>query len=593
MRAPGSSDEGFGALLRRHRSASGLTQEELAERSMLSIRAIANMESGRTARPYRRSVLRLAAALELPGPERELLERQARAGLSARPAKPAQSTAGAAASPAPAARQRTRPSHEVPRQLPPALPRLAGRTRELNALMSSLMAPARSNAAMKTLAIVGAPGVGKTTLAVHWAHLVAQRFPDGQLYVDLRGFHATADPLTPDEAIRGLLNALGNPPAGARGTPAARSGLYRSLLANRSMLIVLDDARDAQQVRPLLPGSPSCLVVVTSRTQLTGLVAADGARPLLVDTLTQAQAVELLSHRLGKDRLAREPRAADELAGLCARLPLALAIVAARAAASPPLPLETLAAELRVPTRRLDAMDTGDAATSLRMLYSCSYGQLTGPAARMFRLLSVHPGPDVTVPAAASLAAIPADQTRAVLRELVRCHLVTEQAAGRFAFHSLLRAYAAERARAEDGTSELRRAFLRALDHYAQAAHAAASQLLRPDDHKIAPPPLRPGVTREHIADPGQAMAWFRAEHQVLDALNAEAASAVPYPAADRLQLALAVYVGRRVRWTGRAPGRRPAVEIVTMGARARRRPGPSLAAGSRGELAVGEDDVG
>jgi hypothetical protein len=264
--------------------------------------------------------------------------------------------------------------------------------------------------------------------------------------------------------------------------------------------------------------------------------------------------------------------------------------VAARAAASPPLPLETLAAELRVPTRRLDAMDTGDAATSLRMLYSCSYGQLTGPAARMFRLLSVHPGPDVTVPAAASLAAIPADQTRAVLRELARCHLVTEQA-GRFAFHSLLRAYAAERARAEDGTSGLRRAFLRALDHYAQAAHAAASQLLRPDDHKIAPPPLRPGVTREDIADPGQAMAWFQAEHQVLDALNARAASAVPCPAADRLQLALAVYVGRRVRWTGRGPARRPAVEIVTVGAK--RRPGRSLAAGSRAELSVGEDDVG
>jgi hypothetical protein len=186
--------------------------------------------------------------------------------------------------------------------------------------------------------------------------------------------------------------------------------------------------------------------------------------------------------------------------------------VAARAAASPPLPLETLAAELRVPTRRLDAMDTGDAATSLRMLYSCSYGQLTGPAARMFRLLSVHPGPDVTVPAAASLAAIPADQTRAVLRELARCHLVTEQA-GRFAFHSLLRAYAAERARAEDGTSGLRRAFLRALDHYAQAAHAAASQLLRPDDHKIGPAaaPARSHARRHRGSRAGDGLVSGRA----------------------------------------------------------------------------------
>jgi transcriptional regulator with XRE-family HTH domain len=591
MRAPGSSDEGFGALLRWHRSVSGLTQEELAERSMLSIRAIANMESGRTTRPYRRSVLRLAAALELPGPERELLEREARTGLPGQPARRDLGPAGGEANPGSGTRQRRRQSPAVPRQLPPTLARLAGRTRELNVLMSSLMAPARSNGTMKTLAVVGAPGVGKTTLALHWAHLVAHRFPDGQLYVDLRGFDPSGDPIAPDEAIRGLLDALGHPSAASRATPAARAGLYRSLLVNRSMLIVLDDARDAEQVRPLLPGNPSCLVVVTSRSQLTGLVAAHGAYPLLLDPLSQAGAVELLSHRLGENRLAREQRAVDEIAGLCARLPLALATVAARAAASPSLPLEALAAELRSPARRLDAMDTGDAATSLRTLYSCSYRQLSGPAAHMFRLLSVHPGPDITAPAAASLAAIPADQSRAVLRELVRCHLLTEHEPGRFALHDLLRAYAAERARIDDGRPGLRRAFLRALDHYAQAAQAAAAQLKWPDDDKVAPHPPRPGVTREAIADPGQAMAWFYAEHQVLDALTAQANGAEPDATLGRLQLALAVYLGRRGRWNGHAPGGQTPVQTVTRPGRPAARALPG--AGHRDGLTVGEGDVG
>jgi transcriptional regulator with XRE-family HTH domain len=591
MRAPSRSDVSFGALLRWHRSVSGLTQEELAERSMLSIRAIANMESGRTTRPYRRSVLRLAAALELPGPERELLEKEARAGLSGRPARRDQAAAGAGPNPGPGPRRRGDKAHEVPRQLPPGLPRLAGRKRELRVLMSSLMAPARSNGTMKTVAVVGAPGVGKTTLAVHWAHLVAHRFPDGQLYVDLRGFDADGGPITPDDAIRGLLVALGHPTAAARATPAARAGLYRSLLANRSMLIVLDDARDAEQVRPLLPGNPSCLVVVTGRTQLTGLVAADGAYPLHLDALSQAEALELLSHRLDQERMTREPRAAGELAALCAGLPLALATVAARAAANPALPLEALAAELRVPTRRLDAMDTGDPATSLRTLYACSYRQLAGPAARMFRLLSVHPGPDITSPAAASLAAIPADRAHTVLRELARCHLVSEHVPGRFAFHNLLRAYATERARADDAGPDRRRAFLRALDHYAQAARAAAAALPWSDDGQLSPSPPRPGVTREDIADPGQALAWLQAERDVLGALVEQATSAEARPAVDQLQVVLAAYRGRPVRRNGRAPGRRVAVAIV--GRPAGPAAGTIRGAGPRRELPVGDGDIG
>jgi DNA-binding SARP family transcriptional activator len=308
-----------------------------------------------------------------------------------------------------------------PRELPAGVPHFTGRA-GLLAMLTGLLD--RSSAeSSETVLISGMAGVGKTALAVHWGHEVAKRFPDGQLYVDLHGYDSSGAPLRPAEAIREFMDALGVPAARIPAGTQAQAGLYRSLLASQRMLILLDNARDAAQVRPLLPGSAGCLVLVTSRNELTGLAATDGARLLTVDVLTGAEARVLLSRRLGSERVAAEPDATAELIMLCARLPLALNIAAARAAARPNHPLAAVAAALRDERGRLDALDTGEPASSARTVFSWSYRNLSQPAARMFRLLGLHPGPDITVAAAASLAGITPGQARRCLEELTVTHL--------------------------------------------------------------------------------------------------------------------------------------------------------------------------
>ena len=221
----------------------------------------------------------------------------------------------------------------------------------------------------------------------------SKRFPDGQLYVNLRGFDPSGSATSPDDALRYFLDALAVPPQRMPADLEARAGLFRSMLDGKRVLIVLDNARDSDQVRPLLPGSPGSLVVVTSRSQLTGLVAAEGATPLSLDVLTEDEAHELLGRRLGPEVVAAEPEPAAELIALCARLPLALGVAAGRAATRPGLSLAALAAELRDTRNRLEALEVGDAATDVRAVLSWSYEQLSEPAARMFRLLGLHPGP--------------------------------------------------------------------------------------------------------------------------------------------------------------------------------------------------------
>jgi DNA-binding SARP family transcriptional activator len=406
------------------------------------------------------------------------------------------------------------PGRAVPRQLPAGVAHFAGRTDELKALTSLLDASAGGGTVVIS-AIGGTAGVGKTALAVHWAHQVAGRFPGGQLYVNLRGFDPSADPVTPADALRRFLDALHVPAAQIPASPEAQQDLYRSLLADRRMLVVLDNARDAAQVRPLLPGGEGSLVLVTGRSQLASLIAAEGAHPLTLDVLSQQDARELLERRLGPERVAAEPQAAAELAGLCAYLPLALAIAAARAAMNLGAPLAALASELREATSRLDALDAGDTAASVRAVFSWSYQQLPEPAARMFRLLGIHPGPDITTPAAASLAAVPDSQARQALAQLARAGLLTEHAPGRHAFHDLLRAYATELAHTQDSHTDRRAATHRTLDHYLHTAARAASLVSRVVEPVALAPP-RPGAAPEQPADREHAMAWFEAEHQVL-----------------------------------------------------------------------------
>lgn len=399
---------------------------------------------------------------------------------------------------------------------------------ELDALAARLIPADRaSGPAHPALiaAIDGTAGVGKTALAVHWAHRIRHLFPDGQLYVDLRGFDPTGRVVPPAEALRWFLAALDVPPERMPDGQTERSTLLRSLLAGRRLLMVLDNARDADQVRPLVPGSPGCFTVVTSRNQLTGLVAIDGAHPIGLDLLTVAEARQLLAHRLAADRMAADPVAVDEIIGRCARLPLALAIVSARAAAHPTFPLAGLVAEIRQADPRLDVFDSGDdPAADVRAVLSWSYRTLDDASARLFRLLSLHPGPDVTAPAVASLDGSPPAQVRAPLARLIHAHLISEHQPGRYRRHELLQAYAHELCQSIDPPAERRSARRRLVDHYLHTAHAV-DKLLHPHRGDPATPaPAASGVVLADVDDRARAEGWLAAEYEVLLAVIHQAA---------------------------------------------------------------------
>jgi len=410
-----------------------------------------------------------------------------------------------------------------PAQLPLDVHGFTGRAEALAQLDRTLQGSAEQPTAVVISAIAGTAGVGKTALAVHWAHRITDRFPDGQLYVNLRGFDPGGTVMHPGEAIRGFLDALQVPAQRIPSDLAAQVSLYRSLLAGKRMLVVLDNARDADQVRPLLPGAPGCLVLVTSRNQLTSLVAAEGAQPLTLDLLTEAEARQLLTRRLGAHRTTAEPHAVQSMVAACARLPLALAIVAAHAATRPAQPLAELAEQLRKSRTCLDAFDAGDTLTNLRAVFSWSYQALTPDAARLFRLLGLHPGPDIAAPAAASLGGFPVDHTRRLLAELIRAHLVTEPSPDRYAFHDLLRTYAAELANTLDTDDERRYAQHRMLDHYLHTADTAAL-LLDPSRDPVVTTPPATGTLLEPMLDQRQAMSWFATEYPVLLAATGRSA---------------------------------------------------------------------
>jgi tetratricopeptide (TPR) repeat protein len=439
------------------------------------------------------------------------------------------------------------PEVAVPRQLPVAVAGFAGRAAELEALTSLLEEAALPGGTVVISAIDGMAGIGKTALAVQWAHQVADRFPDGQLYVNLRGFDLAGPPVTPAEAVRGFLDAFEVPAARIPASLESQAARYRSLLAGRRVLVLLDNARDADQVRPLLPGSPGCSVVVTSRNRLLSLIA-DGAHPLTVGLFTETDARLLLARRLGEDRVAADPQAVQQIIARCARLPLALSIVAARAA-YPDFPLTDLAEELRDAEGHLPTLDTGEAATSVTAAFSWSYQRLTDPAARLFRLLGLHPGPDITAPAAASLAATPVPAARRMLAELADANLITRHAPGRFTFHNLLRAYAADLAGTHDPGTDRNAALQRMLDHYLHTAQRAwylsYPHLQRP----ITLDPPLPGVTPEEPADYPAAWAWFTAEYPVLLAAIQLAADTGHHTRAWQLPHTLVPFFERQGHW--------------------------------------------
>ena len=530
-------EQGFGKLLNSYRIAACLTQEELAERAGLSVRALSDIERNRTTRPYRASVERLADALALSGEARQQFLDASRG----RPPSPLLAGAGPALDPF------------VPRTMPAPVPYFTGRDREQATLTGVLCAPSAARATPVAV-ITGSAGVGKTALALHWAHGAADQFPGGHLYLNLRGFDPSADPVTPAEAIRGILASLGVPDERIPAAPEAQASLYRTVLAStgpagRRVLLILDNARDAAQVRPLLPGSPDVRVVVTSRNRLGGLLVTAGAEVISLGVLSPAEASRMLALRFGDRRLDEAPGAVDTLLALTARLPLALAIVAARGAAHPDFPLGSLAAGLAEARSRLDGLDAGDAEASIRSVFSWSYQSLSAPAARVFRLLGLHPGPDITARATASLADLPPGASRRALTELTEASLLAEHGPGRYSFHDLLREYAAEQCRLTDDETARRGATRRMLDHYLVTAYRA-DRLLSPIRRPLSLPPAAPGTAPEPLAGLEEAMAWLKAEHKVLTIAVGHAAGAGFDTHAWQLAYATATFLDRRGHWT-------------------------------------------
>jgi DNA-binding SARP family transcriptional activator len=393
----------------------------------------------------------------------------------------------------------------VPAQLPAGVAEFTGREaqlREFDALLGRV-----DSGALVIATIAGTAGVGKTALAVHWAHRVRDRFPDGQLYVNLRG-HSTGPPLRPLDVLAGFLSVLGVPADEVPSDVDTAAALYRSLLAGRRLLVLLDDAGDPDQVRPLLPGGRGCLVLVTSRDRLGGLVAREGATRFELDALGAGEAGNLLSRLLGAERAGAEPAAVVELAGLCGYLPLALRIAAANLAGRPRMRIAEYAAALAGGDRLGGLAVDGDAQTAVRVAFDHSYAALAADTRRAWRMLGLLPGLDITAEALAALGGTSVDGAARLLEQLAGAHLVDEHHPGRYACHDLLRRYAADRAETEDRLAEREAALTRLYAHHLRRVDAAA-EVLYPTILRMAP---STATDADRFADPADATAWLDAE---------------------------------------------------------------------------------
>lgn len=448
---------------------------------------------------------RLATELGIdPGPElRSLYERLLRDDESLQPTQssgPVTVTGGA--------------QRPFPAELPPAVAGFVGRERELSAL-DTMLAGREQGSANLLAVLTGTAGVGKSSLAVTWAHRVAKSFPDGQLYASLRGFESERAPLSPGEALTSMLKALGVVADAIPVDLDDRAALYRSMLADRRVLVLLDNARDSEQVRPLLPGGSESLVVVTSRRRLDGLVVRSGARVLPLETLPTESAIELLDRLCGPGTSESEPTASRQLAELCGGLPLALRIAGARLASNPRRGVADLVDELTDERNRLRALDIDDADTSVRRAFDISYRNLHPTHASTFRLLGLVPGHTFTPHAAAALCGTDPSNAQRRLRVLALAHLVTEPEPGRYGMHDLLRVYARDLLAVPDSegldSEETDGTALRRLLHYYLVVADEARRFLRParDELDFS---VDETVARPRITNRVEALEWFDAE---------------------------------------------------------------------------------
>ncbi|MEQ4302022.1 tetratricopeptide repeat protein [Plantactinospora sp. B6F1] len=417
-------------------------------------------------------------------------------------------------------------SEPPPRQLPGDVRGFVNRLDELAVLDRVLIHDQGTPPDVTLYVITGTAGVGKTSLALRWAHSVRHRFPDGQLYVNLQGYDPGA-PVTPTQVLNRFLRALGVPAAAIPPELEERAALFRSRLADRRVLVVLDNAATVGQVRPLLPGTDSCLVIVTSRSRLSGLVARDGGLRLTLRVLPEGDAVALLNNVTANYRRDDDPHDLGELARLCARLPLALRIAAERAASRPFMPLRELIQDLRDESVLWDALTAEDdeEADAVRTVFAWSYRSLTDGAARLFRLLGLHPGPDFSTEAAGALCAAPTQQVRHLLDVLVGAHLLEQHAPGRYQLHDLLRAYALDQVRQLESEDASRAALRRLLDWYLHTAAGALARIL-PFSRALPMVAAAPDVTALTFAGSAEARAWFEWEHDNLVGATRAAATA-------------------------------------------------------------------
>ncbi|MEJ3744287.1 tetratricopeptide repeat protein [Actinomycetes bacterium KLBMP 9797] len=489
------------ALRRRHARQRGdgeLTYRELASRAGWSTAAVAEYLTGRTLPPTDRfdTLVRLLGAAPVEQGALATARDRVAEGQRRAPRRPSRSR---------------RPA--VPRQLPADVYAFTGREDELARLDALLDG---GPAAMVISAVSGTAGVGKTALAVHWAHRVVDRFPDGQLYLNLRGYDPD-QPVSPGDALTRLLGATGVAGADIPLDVEDRAARFRTHVAGRRMLIVLDNAATVAQVRPLLPGTPTCVVLVTSRDSLAGLVARDGARRIHLDRMPRPDATALLDHLLGA-RAAEEPDAVATLADLCARLPLALRVAAELAAARPATSLAALTAELAERHRRLDLLRAGgDPRAAVAEVFSWSVQHLPEPAARTFRLLGLHPGPDLEEHAVAALTGGDLAAARRDIEILARAHLIHPTGSGRYGMHDLLRAYATQLSDAHEAEDDRRAAQRRLCDLYLAGCHAATAALGLGGPRSL---PIPAHVTPD-LSRPDAARAWLDAERPCLVAAAA------------------------------------------------------------------------
>ncbi|MEU1885535.1 BTAD domain-containing putative transcriptional regulator [Micromonospora rifamycinica] len=572
--APSLTQHPAAAALNRRRIATAVTYATLAvdlglpERAVRELHAVARHEPlheqvharlmlalaacGQQARAltlHRRLRDRLAEQLGVePGPElREAQLRILRQDLPRAVARAGSPTTGTGPSPGAAETAPPRaeappprpPRHRLPAQLPADVAYFTGRSAQLATLDTLLARATAAGGPVVVSAVTGMAGVGKTALAVHWAHRVRRHFPDGQLYVNLRGYSA-ASPVRAAEALAGFLHALGVPAEQVPVDSGQAAALLRTMLDGRRMLVLLDNAASADQVRPLLPGSAGCLALITSRDRLSGLVAVDGAQRIDLDVLTASEAGTLLTRILPTGRVARATEI-TELATVCARLPLALRIAAANLIDQPDQSISAHTARLTAGNRLAGLRIEGDDQAAVRAAFDLSYAALPTPARRLFRLLGTAPGTDVTVAAAAALAGIGESAAAHELDRLAAAHLVQQVTPGRYAFHDLLRIYALERANAEDPAADLRSATGRLYGWYRQRADAAATTVY-PHLVRLPPDGTGPVAGTPPFRDAAAAMAWLEDEHPNLMRVIAHAAENDADPAAWRIPDALRGY---------------------------------------------------